>query len=183
MKKITISLLFLAFSLLSFAQSAFTEKTFNDLMAAYAKDPAQFLKTETAPDFVFVALTGRSLKVSDILGMLDGSTANTWAFTNVKTRQYGATGIAVSSFAHTHTLKSGNFLSFKESLTSVFAFQQGKWVLVSWHNGPVETEKVEEEAAIKTVIEKRITGVSRPRCRGDDKLPCECALFRTFSSA
>ena len=46
MKKITITLLLSAFSLLSFAQSAFTEKVAMDLMQRYGNDPPQFLKTE-----------------------------------------------------------------------------------------------------------------------------------------
>ena len=152
MKKITISLLFLAISLISFAQSAFTEKTFNDLMAAYAKDPVAFLKNQTVPDFTLVGSEGQLITMDVLLGMLNNTTANTFEYPNVKTRQYGSTAIAVSDWKHTHTLKSGGMVSYNEVLTSVFTFQKGKWMLVSWHDSPAATPKA-DEVAIKNVIQ------------------------------
>ena len=154
MKNLFSLLTFCGMSFSLFAQSPFNEKTFNDLMAQYNKDPLQFLKTQTVSDFTFVGTNGQSMPMAGLLGLFNASAANTFEFPNVKTRQYGATAIAFSGWKHTHTLKSGVFLSYNEVLTSVFTFQEGKWMLVSWHDAPAEFVKADEEAAIKAVVER-----------------------------
>ena len=123
-------------------------------LAQYSKDYNQFLKTQTVPDFVFViGGTGRRLNLSEVNALGNDVTAATWVFTNAKTQQYGTTGIAVCDFAHTHTYKSGVVRSFKEVLTSVFTFQNGKWMLASWHTAAAEPAQADEVAAIRKVIE------------------------------
>ena len=57
--KITSTLLFLAFSLLSFAQPAFTEKTVQEMNQRLVADNLKFLLEEMAPEFTLVGAEGQ----------------------------------------------------------------------------------------------------------------------------
>ena len=154
MKKLFFLLTFCEMSRSLFTQSTFNEKTFNDLMTVFIKDPVPFFKTQTAPDFIFLDRNGKVNAMADVMALFNNSKADTWAFTNVKTRQYGSTGIVISDFDHTHQIKGGPLLVIKEQLTSTFSEQKGQWTLVSWSTNIVKVIRPDEEVAIKAVIEK-----------------------------
>ena len=153
MKKATITLLFLAISLIAFAQSAFTEKVFNDQMVRYGKDPMQFLKTEADPSFMLVGTSGYVFDYKGITALIESMTTETSVFSDVKVRQFGTTGIATGLWEHSHkSKKDGSVTAYKELFTYVFSDQKGKWMLVSAQHS--EATKVSaDEVAIKNVIQ------------------------------
>ena len=179
MKKLTSTLLFTAFSLFAFAQSTFTEKMFTDMMGRYQKETIEFLKTETTPDFLFVGVGGEATNKQDFIIFASGANAfPTNEFSNVKIRQYGSTAIVTGVWAHSHLLKHDNsVVSYKESVTETFVQQNGKWLLASHHGTVAPTVKVDEEAAIKAVIEKE-TATWRA---GDIKAHADCWQAQPYS--
>jgi ketosteroid isomerase-like protein len=159
MKTIHITILLLATSLMSFSQVAFTEKTFNDMMGRYQKETVEFLKTETTPDFIFLGVGGEPKNREAFITFVQGSDAFlTNDFSNLKIRQYGNTAILTGLWNHSHRLKhDNNVVSYKESVTETFINQNGKWLFASHQGGLAPMIKAEEEAAIKSVIEKETT--------------------------
>ncbi len=153
MKKATLLCLFTALTLLSFAQSAFTEKVFNDMMVRYGKDPMQFLKTETDLGYMLVGTSGNVFDYKGITALIESATTETSVFSDVKVRQYGTTGIATGLWVHSHKYKKdGRVTAYKELFTYVFSNQKGKWIMVSGQHS--EGTKVSaDEVAIKNVIQ------------------------------
>ena len=150
MKKTTLALLFSAISLLSFAQSAFTEKVFNDLMERYQKDFVQFIKTETAPDFMLVGTSGNVFNRQDAITLGEGGVKTEGAFSDVKTRQYGTTGIATGRWKHNHLLKNGAWTGmYDELFTYIFSYQKGKWIMVSAQHSEAPVDRVADEKQIQ----------------------------------
>jgi ketosteroid isomerase-like protein len=155
MKKLVMTLLCMAFSLLAFAQSTFTEKMFTDMMGRYQKETVLFLKTEASPDFIFLGSDGQTMNHAQFLAFVQGGTFITNEFTDLKIRQFDNTAIVTGIWSHSHQLKHDNsFVAFKELVTETFVQQNGKWLLVSHQGTVAPTVKADEEAAIKAVIEK-----------------------------
>ena len=150
MKKTTLALLFSAISLLSFAQSAFTEKVFNDMMVRYGKDPMQFLKTETDPSFMLVGTSGHVFDYKGITALIESMTTETSVFSDVKVRQFGTTGIATGLWEHSHkSKKDGSVTAYKELFTYVFSDQKGKWIMVSAQHSEAPVYRVADEKQIQ----------------------------------
>ena len=149
-----ITILFSAFCLFAAAQT-FNEKTFMDISDRFVKDPAQYMKTEAAPDFVLVGSTGAVFNLESFLAMNAGGTMESWNISDLKVRQYGATAVATGIVSHSHKLKSdGRRLVYKELFTYIFSYQNGKWLTVSWQHTDAPTDSKQDESAIKAVVEK-----------------------------
>ena len=102
MKKTTLALLFSAISLLSFAQSAFTEKTFNDLMAPVRNSALQVLLVLTLILGFYTEgvaqCTCTNCRCSDSLELVKlynatngANWTNKWILTSLMTTWYGVT--------------------------------------------------------------------------------------------
>ena len=93
MKKITSTLLFLAFSFLSFAQTAFTEKTVNEMNQRLVKDPTAVFKNEVSPNYTLIGDNGQVFTYQQILGNFE---QNNFAneYSELKVSQHGNFGIA-----------------------------------------------------------------------------------------
>lgn len=154
MRNLTITLLLTAISLLANAQS-FNEKTFADMMQRFEKDPVKYLQTETVPDFVFVGTSGYVFDLKGSMALYENLTTLSHVASNVKLRQYGNTGIATGIIKHSYkNEKTGAIRILNELFTYIFAEQKGKWQMVSAQHSEGTTDKMQDEAAIKTVIEK-----------------------------
>jgi Domain of unknown function (DUF4440) len=157
MKNTLITFLFSVISLCALAQAfpPFSEKTFNDMMGSYQKETAQFLKTQTAPDFIFVGTDNAVMTTKELLGLAEAADFLTNEFSNLKIRQYGNMAIVTGTWSHSHQLKQDKrvILAFKELVTEVFVTQSGKWMYVSHQSSTIVTPKADDEAAIKKAIE------------------------------
>lgn len=124
-------------------------------MDRYHKNPVQFLKTETAPDFVLAGSDGTPNDLAKTLAVYDRITPTTRSHENVTTRQYGSTGVATGIVTHKYTSQAtGKPLSYRELFTYVFVSPKpGQWQLVSGQHtaAPLGTP-AENEEAIKTVV-------------------------------
>jgi Domain of unknown function (DUF4440) len=156
MKKLFITLFLSIGSFIAFTQNTFTEKIFLDMMGRYQKETAQFLKTETSPEFIFAGSNGQTMSYTDFLKFVDGSSAFLKnEFTNIKIRQFDNTAIVTANWAHSHQLKhDSSIVSYKELATETFVRQKGKWMYVSHQSSEIPPTKMDEEAAVKAVIEK-----------------------------
>jgi ketosteroid isomerase-like protein len=160
MRNYTISLLFLAMSLSSFAQKVFDNNGFNGMMQRYDKDPVQFLKTETAPDFMLVGTNGYVFDVKGVMAIYDNITPISRVYSDLKTRQYGNTGVATGRVKHTYTnKKNGETQVYDELFSYVFNQNKGKWLMVSAQHSEPPMDKNAEEAAIKKVLDAQVAAV------------------------
>lgn len=154
MRNLMTILLLSAFSLLAAAQS-FNEKTFADMMQRFEKDPVKYLQNETVADFVFVGTSGYVFDLKGSMALYDNLTTLSHVLSNVKLRQYGNTGIATGTVKHSYkNKKTSDIRILNELFTYVFAEQNGKWQMVSAQHGEGTTDKIQDEAAIKSVVEK-----------------------------
>ncbi len=131
-KTITIFALFLYMATATYAQKPFSEQTFNDLLSRYITTQSydNFAQVAT-PDFALTGSTGEIIGLEGIEGLYGAFTKNTWNFSDIKTRQYGNTGIATFKVKHSHELKS-RLANLEEVGTMVFVETNGTWALVSW---------------------------------------------------
>lgn len=156
MKTQLLILALLLDSVATFAQTTFTQATFDDIMKRYAQNPVNYLKTETAPDFILAGSDGKSNSLSQLISLYDGLTLTTWSYDGVIVRQYGNTGVATGILTHGYTFKTGGYpITNRELFTYVFTSpKSGQWQLVSGQHSiaPIGT-LADQEAAIKKVIE------------------------------
>ncbi len=160
MKNHTLVFLFLAVSLTSFAQKTFDDKTFLDMMQRYDKDPVQFLKTETAPDFMLVGTNGYVFDLKGVMAIYDNITPVSRVYSDLKTRSYGNTGVATGRVKHTYTVKkSGGTQVYDELFSYVFNQNKGKWLMVSAQHSEPPMDKNAEETAIKKALDEQVAAV------------------------
>ena len=152
MKKLLLNAFFLGCTTLAFAQAAFTQKTFNDMMQGFQTGSEEFLKTQFLPDFLLVGSTGVVFTLPEFMAFTKGGTTLTSDFSNVKIRQYDKTAIATGIWAHSHRLKNNNVVAYKELFTYTFVEQKGKWLAVSAQHSVGPTVLAEEEAAVKKAL-------------------------------
>ena len=136
-KQLTILVLSLVCGSATFAQSTFNNQIFDKLMSEYVKDPLLYLHTEAAADFVMVDAKGRIMDIKGIEGLVNSTNTSTWDYSDIKTQQYGSTGVAVFKMKHTHNFKSGKVGNYDEIWTAVYAEKGSKWQLVSWSLVPI----------------------------------------------
>ncbi len=131
-KTFTLFALCLAMTTATFAQKAFNEQTFNDLLSRHITTQSYTNFAEiAAPDFAMVGSSGDIFSLKGIEGLYKASAKNTWDFSDIKTRQYGHTGIATFKVKHTHEMKSG-LATYNEVGTMTFVEINDRWTLVSW---------------------------------------------------
>jgi hypothetical protein len=134
-KQFIILVLSFACGTATFAQSAFTEQTFNTIMGGYKKDPAKFLRNDVAPDF-FVLNDGKIFDAETVAGWNDDCTENLNEWSDVKVHQYGNTAVTTCEWKQEHQPKKGDRFSLTNLTSAVFTYQNNKWVLVSWAFAP-----------------------------------------------
>jgi ketosteroid isomerase-like protein len=160
MRSLAITFLFSAISFCSFAQNVFDDKAFTDIMQRYDKDPVQFLKTETPPDFMLVGTNGYVFDVKGVIAIYDNVTPVSRVFSDLKTRQYGNTGIATGRVKHTYTSKkNGGTQVYDELFSYIFNQNKGKWQMVSAQHSEPPMDKNAEEASIKKVLDEQVAAV------------------------
>ena len=131
-KQLIILALLLVCGTATFAQNTFNNQSFETMMSRYVKDPMQYLNSEAAPDLVMVGANGLITDINGIQGLVNSTSSSTWEYSDIKTRQYGSTGVAVFRMKHTHDFKSGKVGIYDEIWTAVYTEKDGKWLLVSW---------------------------------------------------
>ncbi len=133
MKKQLIILVFsLVCSSATFAQSTFSEQTFNSMMERWRKDYATFQKNEITPDFLFLGSNGTVSDYKQFMAFTEGASSLVWEFSNVKVRQYGNAAVVTSRWKHSHRQKDTRTTPVYEELTTaVFALQGNRWAMVS----------------------------------------------------
>jgi hypothetical protein len=131
-KQFIILVLSFACCTASFAQKIFNNQTAESHLARYVKDHNQYLKTETAPDFVMVGSNGWITDLKGILGLSSTTTASTWDYSDLQTHQYGSTGVAIFKMKHSHTYQSGKVDVYNEIWTATYMQKDDKWLLTSW---------------------------------------------------
>ena len=152
MKKLLLNALFLGCTTLGFAQAAFTEKTFNDMMQGFQTGNEDFLKTQVTPDFLLVGTGGSVFTLPEFIAFTKGGTTLTSDFSNVKIRQYDKTAIATGIWAHSHRLQNNSVVAYRELFTYTFIEQKGKWLVASAQHSEGPTVLADEEAAVKKVL-------------------------------
>ena len=159
MKKTAIVFVFIAFSINAMCQGTFTEKTFNDLMAQFAKDPVAMFKTDAAENFVFIDGNGKRKSKNEVMNsyaMLN----ETRQVSDLKINQSNQTAVVTGLVEQTLSVKNAptQFSKYKGMFTYVFAYQQNKWMLMSSQHADYQPSKEDDEAAIKKVIQDETDG-------------------------
>ena len=152
MKKLLLNALFLGIVTIGFAQAAFTEKTFNEMMKGYETGREDFLKTQFTPDFILVGTGGSVFTLPEFMAFTKGGTTLTSDFSKVKIRQYDKTAIATGIWAHSHRLQNNSVVAYRELFTYTFIEQKGKWLVASAQHSEGPTVKADEEAAVKKAL-------------------------------
>ena len=152
MKKITSTLLFLAFSFLSFAQTAFTEKTVNEMNQRLVKDPTAVFKNEVSPNYTLIGDNGKIFTYQDVLALFE---QNNFAneYSELKVSQHGNFGIATGISNHSFINKSSGktIASYKVRFTYLHEFVNGKWQVLSGQHSPIQADATSDTTAIKKV--------------------------------
>ena len=147
MKKITSTLLFLAFSFLSFAQTAFTEKTVNEMNQRLVKDPTAVFKNEVSPNYTLIGDNGKIFTYQDVLALFE---QNNFAneYSDLKVAQHGNFGIATGISNHSFINKSSGktIASYKVRFTYLHEFVNGKWQILSGQHSPIQATATKNKA-------------------------------------
>ena len=146
MKNSIITFLFSAISFCGFAQPAFTEKTFNDIIKRFETDPKQYLSTETAPDFMFVGTGGYVSELKGFTALYDIYKPTSYVTSGTKIRQYGNTCVVTGRMKHSYTnIKTGAPRVIDELFTYTYVQNKDKWLYVSaQHSEAPNGDKPEE---------------------------------------
>ena len=146
MKNSIIAFLFSAISFCCLAQPAFTEKTFNDIIKRFEKDPKQYLSTETAPDFMFVGTGGYVSELKGFTALYDIYKPTSYVTSGIKIRQYGNTCVVTGRMKHSYTnIKTGAPRVIDELFTYTYVQNKDKWLYVSaQHSEAPNGDKPEE---------------------------------------
>ncbi len=173
MKKITLSTLFLAFSLVCFGQTAFTEETFRALNQRLLADYPKFLNEETTPDYTFTSEVGNVYSLERLKkAFASGNKLTTWDLSDIKIKQIGnvaiVTGINKNSvfYANANTTTYYNL-----RFTYIYEYKDKNWKwLSSQHSEPPVEEKDKPEEIVKQWIReynKDDVGFFKDRCTED----------------
>ena len=152
MKKITSTLLFLAFSLLSFAQTAFTEKIVNEMSQRLVKDPTAVFKNEVSPNYTLIGDNGKIFTYQNVMALFE---QNNFAneYSELKVAQHGNFGIATGISNHSFINKSSGktIAAYKVRFTYLHEFVNGKWQILSGQHSPIQADVTSDTTAIKKV--------------------------------
>ena len=152
MKKITSTLLFLAFSLLSFAQTPFTEQVVNEMNQRLVKDPTAVFTNEVSPNYTLIGDNGQVFTRQEILGNFAQNNF-TNEYSELKVSQHGNFGIATGISNHSFINKSSGktIASYKVRFTYLHEFVNGKWQILSGQHSPIQADVTSDTTAIKKV--------------------------------
>ena len=152
MMKITSTLLFLAFSFLSFAQTAFTEKTVNEMSQRLVKDPTAFFKTEVSPNYTLIGDNGKIFTYKDVISNFEQNNF-TNEYSELKVSQHGNFGIATGISNHSFINKSSGktIAAYRVRFTYLHEFVNGKWQILSAQHSPIQADVTSDTTAIKKV--------------------------------
>lgn len=154
MRSLTITLLFSVFSIFTYAQTAFTEKTVLDINKRMVDDPAKSLD-DISPDYTLSGSEGQLFTYDQLKKMFAANKHLSWDMTELKTKQYGNIGIATGITKHSLVnIASNAKVSYHVRATYIYEFKNGKWLWLSaHHSGVVPLQTPEEEAAIKRALD------------------------------
>jgi ketosteroid isomerase-like protein len=154
MKKITTTLVFMAFSLLALAQPAFTEQLVQDMAKRFESNPLKYLNEEIDPTFILMGAEGRPLGYAIFKGWYStpGFKMNEWSIADLKVQQLGKTAIATGIKTHTISVNDTIVSRGVERFTYLFEFKNDKWLWTYGQHTPLLKPAAEEEAAIKQLL-------------------------------
>ena len=134
MKKSILLFGFLVCSLPAFCQGTFTETTFTDFMAQYAKDPVTFWQN-TDENFQLITGNGNRMSKSNLVSFAE-TMNDKHAYSELKVNQSGSTALVSGIIDETMSRRNdpSGQRTYKGIFTSVWAYQQDKWVLMSWQH-------------------------------------------------
>lgn len=134
MKKIALLTVLLGLSLNAFCQGTFSEKTFYDLAAEYAKDLEGFVKNADE-NFVFITGNGARMYKPELAKIASTITLKR-EYSDIKVNQSGGTALVSGIIDETITPKDdpSKERTYKGVFTGVWSYQKGKWVLMSWQH-------------------------------------------------
>jgi hypothetical protein len=149
MKKITTTLVFMAFSLFVFSQSAFTEQTLNDIHQAFIANPPKAVAERTSPNYMMIGSTGQTRDYAGFKALNESGGLVEWPISEVKIQSVGNLAIATGITNHK---PKGAKTALHERFTETYEFQNGQWKLASAHYTDIVPKKADEEAAIKKLL-------------------------------
>ena len=132
MKKMTLTLLFSALCLFSFAQTTFNEKSVQDMaVLMVAEDFPKFNKENISPDMIWSMGEGQVATYEDMVPAMAGAKVTAWNLSDLKVRQIG--GMAVASGVNKHdilNIQSKETTHYTVRFTYVFAYINNKWMWI-----------------------------------------------------
>ena len=157
MKQLTITLLFLAISIFSFAQSNFTEKMLNDHAQRLVANPIKWMKEDVSPNFVLSGSEGSTFNYQQSMALFEGVNVLSREVADVKISQYGNVAVATGTVTSKNTIKANGMpLNYHERFTYVLQNQKDKWILMSGQHTIIQlpaSEDNPEEIAKKWIAE------------------------------
>ena len=170
MKQLTTTLLFLAMSIFSFAQTPLTEKMLNDHAQRLVANPIKWMKEDVSPNFVLSGSEGSTFNYQQTMALFEGVNVLTRELADVKISQYGNVAVATGIVTAKNTLKANGMpLKYQERFTYVLQNQNGKWILMSGQHTTIQppaSEDKPEEVVKQFVTEynKDATAFFMDRC-------------------
>ena len=154
MKQLTSTLLFLATSIFSFAQTPFTEKTVQDMNKSILADYPKYLNEFASPDFVLSNAQGQLMTFEQLKAAIDLK-AIEWTISDLKVKQFGKIAIATGINKHTMMFaKQGILYHYNVRFTYNYEFKNGKWMwLHAQHTNILPVSTIEDETAIKKTLD------------------------------
>ncbi len=128
MKKLTLTLLFSAFSLVCFAQTPFTIQTLNDNRQIMIADFTKFINENISPSFVFVNADGAVLTADQMKEAAKTVQMKALDYEkDVRIHQNGNFATVTGANTHTMVYAGKNSATYHVRFTYLFEFTDKKW--------------------------------------------------------
>ena len=159
MKNLIITLLLSSISILSVAQTPFTEKVFRDINERLLADFPKFLNEETSPDYTFTSSTGWVNNLDQMKKTFsDGNKITQWDLSEIKIKQVGTAAIVRGINKHSIFFGNSNITAqYNLRFTYTYEFKNKKWMALTAQHSDIITPSADDEAAIKKLIENERT--------------------------
>ena len=160
MKKIISTITLLAFGLIGFAQSQFTETTFNDMTLNLKKNPVETIKKNTHLSFTFINGRGERKNFTDLLNYYTHVTESVRNCSDLKINQVGNMAIITGVVEQQWYPKSdaSKVSKYTGVFTYTYALDNGRWLLTSAQHTDMSIATEMETIAIKKVIKDETDG-------------------------
>ena len=153
MKSVLFFILCSTISLLSFAQTPFTEATLLSMNQRMLADYTKFFAEEVSPDLTVIFGEGQTATYAN---MKESNTTKIaeWTMSELKVRQIGKTAIATGINKHTVVVvKTNTSSNYNVRFTYIYEYKNNKWMWIHGQHTHLYPSKSIDEEAIKKVIE------------------------------